>query len=100
MKDIKILIAELQQIQEELETNMKYGLSEKLQNIVDDLTKSFPVDKPVKPEIAVNHIKNWKVYHSNSSDTGIVLNHPQVGDESVCIQNIETGEFKYLTLNR
>lgn len=54
----------------------------------------------VKPEIAVNHIKNWKVYHSNSSDTGIVLNYPKVGDESVCIQNIETGEFKYLILNR
>lgn len=47
----------------------------------------------------LNHIDNWKVYHSNSSDTGIVSNHPLIGN-AVVIKNTKTGEFRYLPLNR
>lgn len=36
---------ELQEIQEQLESIMQYGLADKLQNIIDD--NSIPVDKPV-----------------------------------------------------
>lgn len=38
MKKLKQLNKELQTIQEQLEADMKYGLSEKLQNIIDDIS--------------------------------------------------------------
>lgn len=49
MKDLTQSIKELQDIQEQLEADMKFGLSEKLQNIIDEITISNQVEKPVSP---------------------------------------------------
>lgn len=47
MEDLTSNIKELQDIQEQLEADMKFGLSEKLQNIIDEITISNQVEKPV-----------------------------------------------------
>lgn len=48
----------------------------------------------------INHIDNWEVYGSNSGCTGIISNHPNPGDESVCLKNKITNEIKYIILGK
>jgi hypothetical protein len=75
------------------------GLQDEADCIEREL-KSSPLDANVKPANNDDDFDNWEVWGSNSGCTGIVLNHPEPGDESVCFRNRITGEFKYKLLGK
>ena len=56
-------------------------------------------EKGYDKEAKLNDFDNYEVDGSQSGETGIVLNYPNEGDESVRLRNKVTGEIRYKQLN-
>lgn len=70
------------------------------QATLDDISKMATALSELQDDKSVNDFDNWEVHGSNSGCTGIVLNCPNPGDESVCFRNVITNDIKYKILGK